>query len=85
MTRDRNLETARIQKEISDHIGAGPDFSAPGSPGGLVKQYGVWSDWVLWQYAGVDWERRASLCAALRTALPENLVGLGVVSRSEQD
>ena len=25
MTRDRNLEIARLQKEISDHIGVGPD------------------------------------------------------------
>lgn len=25
MTRDRNLETARLQKDISDHIGMGPD------------------------------------------------------------
>lgn len=25
MTRDKNLETARLQKEISDHIGMGPD------------------------------------------------------------
>ena len=40
--------------------GAGDGFSAPGSPGGLVKQYRVWSDWSLWQYAGVDWERGRS-------------------------
>ena len=25
MTRDRNLEIARLQKEIGDHIGVGPD------------------------------------------------------------
>lgn len=25
MTRDRNLEIAKLQKEISDHIGVGPD------------------------------------------------------------
>ena len=25
MTRDKNLELARLQKEISDHIGVGPD------------------------------------------------------------
>jgi GH25 family lysozyme M1 (1,4-beta-N-acetylmuramidase) len=31
-----------------------------GSPDGLVKQYGVWSDWTLWQYAGVDWRRGRS-------------------------
>ena len=40
--------------------GAGPDFPAPGSPDGLVKQYRVWSDWTLWQYGGVDWERGRS-------------------------
>ena len=27
---------------------------------GLVEKYGVWSDWTLWQYAGVDWERGRS-------------------------
>ena len=40
--------------------GAGRDFPAPGSPDGLVKQYRVWSDWTLWQYAGVDWVRGRS-------------------------
>jgi GH25 family lysozyme M1 (1,4-beta-N-acetylmuramidase) len=40
--------------------GAGPDFPAPGSPEGLIKQYRVWSDWTLWQYGGVDWERGRS-------------------------
>ena len=40
--------------------GAGPQFPAPGTPRGLVKQYNVWSDWTLWQYGGVDWERGAS-------------------------
>ncbi len=40
--------------------GKGPDFPAPGSPDGLVKQYRVWSDWTLWQYGGVDWERERS-------------------------
>lgn len=40
--------------------GAGAGFSAAGSPGGLVKQYRVWSDWTLWQYAGVDWEHGRS-------------------------
>ena len=40
--------------------GAGPQFPAPGSPRGLVKQYNVWSDWTLWQYGGVDWERGGS-------------------------
>lgn len=40
--------------------GASPQFPPPGSPAGLVKQYGVWSDWTLWQYGGVDWERGRS-------------------------
>jgi GH25 family lysozyme M1 (1,4-beta-N-acetylmuramidase) len=44
----------------SHETGAGPQFPAPGSPGGLVKQYRVWSDWALWQYGGVDWERGRS-------------------------
>jgi GH25 family lysozyme M1 (1,4-beta-N-acetylmuramidase) len=44
----------------SHESGAGPDFPAPGSPDGLVKQYRVWSDWTLWQYGGVDWERGRS-------------------------
>lgn len=35
--------------------GAGPDFPAPVTPEGLVRQYDVWADWSLWQYAGVDW------------------------------
>jgi GH25 family lysozyme M1 (1,4-beta-N-acetylmuramidase) len=40
--------------------GKGDGFSAAGSPDGLTKQYGVWSDWTLWQYGGVDWERGRS-------------------------
>ena len=40
--------------------GAGQQFPAPGSPRGLVDQYRVWSDWTLWQYGGVDWERGRS-------------------------
>ncbi len=36
--------------------GAGPVYPAPGDPQGLVKQYGLWSNWTLWQYGGVDWE-----------------------------
>ncbi|HCN77221.1 MAG TPA: hypothetical protein DIT13_08525 [Verrucomicrobiales bacterium] len=40
--------------------GAGPRYPAPGSPGGLLKQYRVWSDWALWQYGGVDWARGRS-------------------------
>jgi len=36
--------------------GAGPVFPAPVTPGGLVDQYRVWTEWTMWQYAGVDWE-----------------------------
>ncbi|MEO6784641.1 MAG: GH25 family lysozyme [Chthoniobacteraceae bacterium] len=36
------------------------EFPTPVSPDGLVKQYGVWSDWTLWQYGGVDWQRGRS-------------------------
>lgn len=44
----------------SHESGAGQQFPAPGSPRGLVTQYRVWSDWTLWQYGGVDWERGRS-------------------------
>lgn len=44
----------------SHDSGASAQFPAPGNPRGLVDQYGVWSDWTLWQYAGVDWERGRS-------------------------
>lgn len=44
----------------SHESGAGPIFPAPGSPEGLAKQYGVWSDWTLWQYGGVDWQHGRS-------------------------
>jgi GH25 family lysozyme M1 (1,4-beta-N-acetylmuramidase) len=44
----------------SHESGAGPQFPAPGSPDGLVKQYRVWPDWTLWQYGGVDWARGRS-------------------------
>jgi len=44
----------------SHESGAGPDYPAPGSASGLVKQYRVWSQWTLWQYGGVDWERGRS-------------------------
>jgi GH25 family lysozyme M1 (1,4-beta-N-acetylmuramidase) len=40
--------------------GASPQFPPPGNPAGLLKQYRVWSDWTLWQYGGVDWERGRS-------------------------
>ena len=40
--------------------GESAQFPAPGTPSGLVKQYRVWSDWTLWQYGGVDWERGRS-------------------------
>ncbi len=44
----------------SHESGESPQYPAPGSPSGLVKQYRVWSDWTLWQYGGVDWERGRS-------------------------
>lgn len=44
----------------SHESGAGPDYPAPGDPDGLVKQYGLWSDWTMWQYGGVGWERGRS-------------------------
>jgi GH25 family lysozyme M1 (1,4-beta-N-acetylmuramidase) len=44
----------------SHESGASPEFPAPGSPGGLLKQYRVWPDWTLWQYGGVEWEHRRS-------------------------
>jgi hypothetical protein len=34
--------------------------SGAGDPRGLLNQYRVWSDWTLWQYGGVDWERGRS-------------------------
>ena len=46
---------------LYSHEGNGnQQFPTPGNPRGLVKQYGVWSDWTLWQYGGVDWERGRS-------------------------
>lgn len=44
----------------SHESGASAQFPAAGSPAGLVSQYRVWSDWTLWQYGGVDWERGRS-------------------------
>jgi len=44
----------------SHESGASPQFSPPGNPRGLVEQYGLWKDWTLWQYGGVDWERGRS-------------------------
>lgn len=44
----------------SHESGAGPVYPAPGNPAGLVKQYGLWSDWTMWQYGGVGWERGRS-------------------------
>ncbi len=40
--------------------GACKSFPAPETPKGLVKQYNVWNDWTLWQYAGVDWQNGRS-------------------------
>jgi GH25 family lysozyme M1 (1,4-beta-N-acetylmuramidase) len=47
--------------------GAAPQFPAPGTPDGLVKQYRLWSDWSLWQYGGVDWERGRSRAKVYRS------------------
>lgn len=44
----------------SHTTGAGGGYATAGSPDGLTKQYDVWSDWTLWQYGGVDWERGRS-------------------------
>lgn len=44
----------------SHESGASPQFPPPGSPAGLLKQYDLWKEWTLWQYAGVDWERGRS-------------------------
>jgi GH25 family lysozyme M1 (1,4-beta-N-acetylmuramidase) len=44
----------------SHESGAGPVFPAPGTPEGLVGQYGAWPRWAMWQYGGVDWERGAA-------------------------
>lgn len=44
----------------SHESGAGSHFGAAGGPRGLLQQYDVWSDWTLWQYGGVDWERGRS-------------------------
>ncbi len=57
---------ARLQRApywlalYSHESGAGPVFPAPGNPQGLVRQYGLWPDWTMWQYGGVDWERGRS-------------------------
>ncbi len=40
--------------------GGTPEFPTPGTPNGLVRQYEVWPDWTMWQYAGVDWQRGRS-------------------------
>ena len=40
--------------------GAGPIYPAPVHPKGLLGQYQVWSDWTMWQYGGVDWQRGGS-------------------------
>lgn len=31
-----------------------------GGPRDLVNQYGIWSNWTLWQYGGVEWQRGRS-------------------------
>lgn len=44
----------------SHESGESSAFPAPGKPGNLVKQYGLWPDWTMWQYGGVAWENRRS-------------------------
>ena len=44
----------------SHSSGGGSTFPAPGNPRNLVKQYGLWDDWTMWQYGGVAWENGAS-------------------------
>jgi GH25 family lysozyme M1 (1,4-beta-N-acetylmuramidase) len=34
------------------------------SPRDLMRAYGVWNDWAMWQYAGVEWNRRARCSVA---------------------
>jgi GH25 family lysozyme M1 (1,4-beta-N-acetylmuramidase) len=59
-TRDR-LRRAPYWVALYSHTsGAGPIFPAPGNPKNLVGQYQVWSDWTMWQYGGVAWERGAA-------------------------
>lgn len=29
------------------------------TPKSLMEAYGVWNDWAIWQYAGVEWSRRS--------------------------
>ncbi len=59
-TRARLLRAPYWIALYSHESGAGPIFPAPGTPEGLVKQYGLWSHWTMWQYGGVDWENRRS-------------------------
>ena len=59
-TRARLLRAPYWLALYSHESGAGPIFPAPGSPEGLVKQYGLWPSWTLWQYGGVDWENGRS-------------------------
>jgi len=65
---------ARLQRApywlalYSHESGAGPVFPAPGNPQGLVRQYGLWPGWTMWQYGGVDWERGRSRPKVYSTA-----------------
>ena len=68
------LKTRAASREVRDRLrrapywlalysntsGDGPIFPAPGNPRNLVKQYRCWSDWTMWQYGGVAWERGAA-------------------------
>jgi len=59
-TRARLLRAPYWLALYSHESGAGSVFAAPGSPEGLVKQYGLWSHWTMWQYGGVEWANRRS-------------------------
>lgn len=60
-TRSKLLRAPYWAALYSHESGKGPIFDAPGNPLGLAKQYGMWSDWTIWQYGGVSWENRRSI------------------------
>ena len=59
-TRARLLRAPYWLALYSHESGSGSTFPAPGSPENLVRQYGLWPDWTMWQYGGVSWENRRS-------------------------
>lgn len=59
-TRARLLRAPYWIALYSHESGKGAIFPAPETPEGLVKQYGLWSNWTLWQYGGVEWANRRS-------------------------